>query len=254
MWSGSASRYLRVFLRRPAQIASVLAILVLGSLGAVLHTSSAQSPAESTNSVIHLVWDDYSRQKHDVQIETDFPKTWRTAETPDQTRSESWLLVSGNGVLQSVGITRDLAGRELQRTIQTPEETWIYNVVDGQALHLGPAPLGKAAVRPQPSGVITQHRVPVSPELLEEQQRNAYVRGYMADLNPVEVLIEVEQNPSTGTLVRETRSAIDDMGQGTVIFERKNLLSEELPATDFTPSFWTFTPPAGTEVFASDGR
>lgn len=226
-----------------AGCAGVLALILLA-------LKPGGSLAQSGTVVRHIVSEDFSRQKPAPRLPTPAPagfvRNWDAPTLPERVRSEAWLELSNGRVTRSVAITRSLAGTELQRTIQTQTDTWVYYPQANLTIRLSrtstPAPQA-----PQQSGR-SARREPVPAGLVEAQRQAQRASGYLADLKPTEIRVEEASNIQPGVVHRITRLAIDAAGLSMQVEENTITLQEDLPVAGFPDSFWTFSPPAASDV------
>lgn len=227
---------------------------IVAAVGLAAATSLASgtvpaSLAQTPTTVVHIKGEDFNRQKP-VGLQRAAPKVVPgdvgVPQLPERTRTEAWLLRSGDRVVQSVGITSAVDGTELQRTVQDAQGTWLYYPGARLAIHFASTRGVSTPPTALPVGRTTR-REPIPASLVESQSKAERVSGYLADLDPREVVFETDSDP-TGQLVRDARFAVDAQGQQILVQERRISLREDLPPSAFGSAFWTFTPPAGTTI------
>ncbi len=116
--------------------------LVATSLGAgVLLLGSTALPSPSyaaADVVLHIQSRDFSRQKPATRAAPVFPGDWVIPNLPERVQNEAWLLRVGDRVVRSTARATTLAGQEVQRTVVSPTEMWVYYPTDNTAIQFPP--------------------------------------------------------------------------------------------------------------------
>lgn len=232
----------RLFVSTLGILAGSVAVLGGSSLGA--RSTHAQGP--EPDHVVHLIADRYSRQKPFTNPAPRFKGDWSIPNLPDRVRDESWLMVSNGAVVKSVGVTRGQDGVEVQRTVETPSELWVYYPTAHLALQFQRTAASQpAATEPAPGATEAHHAITAASLGSQRSAQRAW--RYYADLNPVDLVVDTSVDAGTG-LQSEDEWAVDRSGVRTLIFERKEVTRENLASSSFTSGFWDFSPPLGITV------